>query len=97
MEPPKTITHLRHRLPGWHITYCIQNCYESPHMLIAQRRKTGGRRIVMHVIHAVPYAYRNVHFWRGVSYVEARAREKRQACAAVFLGVRGIEDIWASE
>ncbi len=89
IAPPKTITQLRNRLPGWKITYTTEECWEY----ITQR----PRRIVMHVIVALPHGFSSLLPWDGVPYVEASTRTKAEACAVVFLGVRGLEDIWASE
>ncbi len=60
MKPPTTITQLRHRLPGWKITYTTEKCNEG-----TTRR---SRRLVMHVIRAFPQGFAKSWPWRGVPY-----------------------------
>ena len=98
VAPPKTITQLRHRLPGWKITYTTEECTE-----VARDRRTPygdlscSRRLVMHVIHAIPQGFARTWPWRGVPYIEVRAREKREACNVILRGIRALEDFWAEE
>lgn len=89
VAPPTTITQLRHRLPGWKITYTTEKCWEG-----TTRR---SRPITMHIIHAMPQGFAKKFPWRGVPYIEVRAREKREACNVILRGVRALEDLWASE
>ena len=90
VAPPKTITQLRHRLPGWKITYTTQECREGT-------TRHSMRGLIMHVIHAMPQGFARTWPWRGVPYIETRAREKREACNVILRGCRALEDLWAEE
>ncbi len=93
IKPPKTIGELRRRLPGWKVTYSQQKPWTPTHGRYARRLSSTirGRKIVMHVVRAIPSAYADALYWNGVPYTEARDRSKSSACIAVLLGARAMD------